>query len=132
MPANIFNGFSLGGYLTWRLFPEYRDYIDSRAVPFGSEMFFRASDLPAQGPDSSAWREEAKSRNIRTIIVPLSRYNGMSLFPHLREFCHSKSWTPVYIDEVSAIFVRSDAQASLLDRLRMDCDKVKFDLALNL
>ncbi len=45
LPGNIFNGFSLGGYLTWRLFPEYRDYIDGRAVPFGSDLFFRSSNF---------------------------------------------------------------------------------------
>lgn len=127
LPANIFNGYSLGGYLTWRLFPDYRDYIDSRALPFGPELFFRAYDLSTQPPNSPAWQQEAAARDINTMIVPLSRYQGMALFPQLRAFCHNREWRPVYMDEVSAIFVRVTPQtAQLADRLQVDCTKVSF------
>lgn len=128
LPANIFNGYSLGGYLTWRLFPAYYDYIDSRALPFGSELFFRAYDLAAESPDSTAWRQEVETRGINTIIVPLSRYQGMTLFPHLHAFCTNRSWAPVYMDEVSAVFVRRTSEtAGLVERLQIDCDKRIFD-----
>ena len=127
LPANIFNTYSLGGYLTWRLFPEYRDYIDSRALPFGPEIFFRAYDLSVQSPDSSLWQQEADSRDLNTIVVPLARYDGIALFPQLRAFCASPVWRPVYMDEVSAVFVRHTQQtAALVDRLQIDCDKVAF------
>jgi tetratricopeptide (TPR) repeat protein len=133
LPAQVFNGYTLGGYLTWRLFPAYRDYIDSRALPFGPELFFRAYDLAAQGPDSAAWRQEADARGIHTIIVPLSRYQGMTLFPQLHAFCHSLSWSPVYLDEVSAVFVRRTAQTeSLIGRSQVDCDKAEFNLPSDL
>ena len=133
LPANIFNGYSLGGYFTWRLFPEYRDYIDSRALPFGSALFFRAYDLPTEGPDSSAWQREADARAINTIILPISRYQGMTLFPQLHAFCRSQSWGPVYLDEVAAIFVRRTAQTNaLIQRLKLDCDKLLFDLPSDL
>ncbi|HEX8811399.1 MAG TPA: tetratricopeptide repeat protein, partial [Terracidiphilus sp.] len=112
-------------YLTWRLFPEYRDYIDGRALPFGERLFFRAYDLSVEPPDSPAWQQEAAARGINTIIVPLSRYQGMTLFPQLGAFCRGQSWRPVYLDEVSAIFVRRTPEtASLIDRLQIDCDKV--------
>ena len=128
LPANLFNTYAVGGYLTWRLFPAYRDYIDGRALPFGPQLFFRAYNLSVQPPDSSAWQQEADARGINTILVPLSRYAGMTLFPQLHAFCRSKSWRPVYMDEVSAIFVRSTSQtAALLDRLQIDCEKVSFD-----
>jgi tetratricopeptide (TPR) repeat protein len=128
LPANIFNGYSLGGYVTWRLFPEYSDYIDSRALPFGPQLFFRAYDLSsAEAPDSPAWQQEAEARNINTIVVSLSRYDGIALFPQLRAFCHSQTWRPVYMDDVSAVFLRRTTQtASLIDRLQIDCDKVSF------
>ena len=123
LPANIFNGYSLGGYLTWRLFPAYPDYIDSRALPFGPELFFRAYDLASKPPDSASWQQEADARGINTILVPLSRHEGMTLFPQLHAFCRSRTWRPVYLDEVSAIFVRATAQNNaLLDRLQINCD----------
>jgi tetratricopeptide (TPR) repeat protein len=128
LPGNVFNGYSLGGYLTWRLFPEYRDYIDGRAIPFGPQLFFRAYDLAVEPPDSPAWRQEADARGINTILVPLSRYQGMTLFPQLRSFCHSQVWRPVYLDEVSAVFVRrSPLTSALIDRLQVDCDKISFE-----
>jgi tetratricopeptide (TPR) repeat protein len=127
LPANVFNPYSLGGYLTWRLFPAYRDYIDGRAIPFGPHLFFRAYELSVDPPDSRAWRQEAETRGINTIIVPLSRYQGMTLFPQLGAFCRGQSWRPVYLDEVSAIFVRRTPEtAALIDRLQIDCDKASF------
>ena len=110
LPANLFNGYTLGGHLTWRLFPAYRDYIDSRALPFGSELFFRGYDLATEPPTSEAWRREADARNINTIIVPLARYQGMTVFPPLHAFCRSSLWRPVYLDEVSAVFVRASPE----------------------
>ena len=129
LPANLFNTYNLGGFLTWRLFPEYRDYIDGRAIPFGPQLFFRAYDLSIEPPDSPAWQQEAEARGINTIIVPLARYQGMTLFPQLHSFCRSQSWRPVYLDEVSAIFVRRTPETtSLIDRLQIDCDHLSFGL----
>jgi tetratricopeptide (TPR) repeat protein len=128
LPPNIFNGYNLGGYFAWRLFPAYRDYIDSRALPFGSELFFRAYDLATEPPNSPEWQQEAAARDINTIIVPLSRYQGMTLFPQLRSFCHDRAWRPVYMDDVSAIFVRVTPQtAALANRLQINCNQVLFN-----
>ncbi len=127
LPANIFNGYSLGGYLTWRLPSEYPDYIDSRALPFGSHLFFHAYDLSTEPPDSPAWQQEADARGINTILVSLARYGGITLFPQFPSFCHSQAWSPVYMDEVSAIFVRRTPQTELLiKRAQIDCDKFAF------
>ncbi len=129
LPANVFNTYSLGGYLTWRLFPAYRDYIDGRALPFGPRLFFRAYDLGVEPPESTAWLQEAEIHGINTIIVPLGRYQGVTLFPQLHSFCRSQTWRPVYLDEVSAIFVRHTPEtASLIDRLQIDCDKAPIGL----
>jgi tetratricopeptide (TPR) repeat protein len=126
LPANIFDTYSLGGFLLWRL-PGYPDYIDGRALPFGSQLFFRAYDLSVEPPDSRVWQQEADARGINTILVPLARYAGVTSFPQLPAFCRSQAWRPVYMDEVSAIFVRRTPQTNLLiDRLQIDCDKVTF------
>lgn len=125
LPGNVFNGYALGGYLEWRLFPAYHFYIDSRAIPFGRDVFLRAYDLASEGPDSAAWEQEAKARDINTIIVPLSRYQGMTLFPQLHHFCRNLVWSPVYMDEVSAIFVRRTPQTeAVIERLQINCDQM--------
>jgi tetratricopeptide (TPR) repeat protein len=96
-------------------------------LPFGPELFFRAYDLAAQPPGSVAWQQEADARGINTILVPLARYQGMTLFPQIHAFCRSTTWRPVYLDEVSGVFVRATPQnASLLERAQIDCDQSPF------
>jgi tetratricopeptide (TPR) repeat protein len=122
IPRQIFNSYNEGGYFTWRLGPKYLDYIDGRAIPFGLELFERNHQLMAAPPDSPEWELEAKRYDINTIFVPLGRYNGLRLFPVLSQFCASDAWRPVYLDEVSAVFVRRRPEtADLIERLRIQC-----------
>jgi tetratricopeptide (TPR) repeat protein len=127
LPRNIFNDYNTGGYLTWRA-PEYPVYIDGRAIPFGAEHFYRAVyDLPNQPPDSAAWQQEADARGINTLIISIARYDGLEYFPNLRDFCDSQSWRPVYLDEVSAVFLRRRPEnQALIERLEVSCDRVTF------
>ena len=100
--------------------------ITSTAAPYHSDRScsFAHTICSVEPPDSPAWMEEADARGISTIIVPLARYKGMTLFPQLHSFCRSKAWSPVLSDEVSAIFVRRNpATDALTQRLQIDCDK---------
>jgi hypothetical protein len=110
IPGNIFNTYNEGGYFTWRLGPKYLDYVDGRAIPFGPKLVERNSELLATPPESAEWQREAERYNISAILVPLGRFNGLHLFPMLRQFCASTTWPPVYLDEVAAVFVRRSAQ----------------------
>ena len=122
IPAQIFNTYNEGGYFTWRLGSKYLDYVDGRAIPFGPELVKRNSELLATSPESPEWQREAEHYNINAILVPLGRYNGLHLFPMLRQFCGSEDWPPVYLDEVSAVFVRRRPEnEDLIARLRIQC-----------
>jgi tetratricopeptide (TPR) repeat protein len=122
IPGEVFNSYNEGGYLTWRLGLKYRDYIDGRAIPFGAELFQRNGSLLGTLPDSPEWQSEAGRYGIQAIIVPLGRYNALQFFPVLRQFCTSDNWRPVYLDEVSAVFLRRTPQTeSMVERLQIDC-----------
>jgi hypothetical protein len=122
IPGQIFNTYNDGGYFTWRLGPRYLDYVDGRAIPFGPELVRRNSELLATPPESPEWQREAEHYNINAILVPLGRYNGLHLFPMLRQFCASETWPPVYLDEVAAVFVRRRPEnEDLIARLRVQC-----------
>ncbi|HUK87236.1 MAG TPA: hypothetical protein VLT85_06190 [Terriglobales bacterium] len=124
LPGNIFHDYNLGGYLTWRIGPQYPDYIDGRAVPFGAALFYHHRSLMQQAPDSPAWQQEADSRGINVILVSAARYAGLGGFP-IAAFCQSGGWRPVYLDDVSVIFLRNRPEnAAWLDRLSLDCARV--------
>ncbi|HEV2348378.1 MAG TPA: hypothetical protein VG028_00875 [Terriglobia bacterium] len=124
LPENVFNDYDLGGYLTWRIGPEYPDYVDGRAYPFGAAMLFHHDSLMQQTPDSADWQQEADRYHINTIMVSVARYAGLGNF-RLPQFCQSQLWRPVYLDEVAAIFVRNVPEnAELINRLQINCSTV--------
>jgi tetratricopeptide (TPR) repeat protein len=122
IPRQIFNSYSEGGYFTWRLGAKYLDYIDGRGDPFGEELFDRNGTLHLTPPDSPEWQREAERYDINAIMLPLARYNALQFFPLLPQFCTSKTWRPVYLDEVSVVLLRRRPETeSLVQRLQIDC-----------
>ena len=125
LPGRLFNHYDVGGYLIWRLGLQYPVYADGRAVPFGPELFYRSLYLMQQPPDSPEWLREADLRSINTVIFPVTRYAGQAGI--LKEYCESRAWRPVYLDEVAAVFVRQRVEnAAWLNRLQVDCATVRF------
>jgi tetratricopeptide (TPR) repeat protein len=127
LPANLFNDYNLGGFVTWRLGPEYSDYIDGRGAPFGDSVFFRSLELLDGTLDTPAWQREAAARDINTVFVSVDLEFGGAL-NNLGQFCRSQGWRPVYLDTRAAVFVRvSPETAGLITRLQLDCNNVHFD-----
>ena len=132
IPGNILNLYNVGGYFTWRLGPKYRDYVDGRAIPFGEERFLRLDQLMHSEPDSAEWQKEAERYGINALLVPLARYDGLSLFPGLHRFCSSQQWRPIFMDEVSAVFVRNTpANQPLIERFAVECGSVPLPAAVS-
>jgi tetratricopeptide (TPR) repeat protein len=132
LPGNVFNDFDLGGYLAYRIGPDYPDYVDSRYIPFGTDVLLHKNQLMASPPDSADWDAEVARRNINLAIFSLSRYGELENAP-LLAFCSSQKWKPVYIDEVSVIFLRVRPENDpWLDRFRFgsDCSRVHLPLWL--
>jgi tetratricopeptide (TPR) repeat protein len=120
-PGNIFNTLDEGGFLLFTLGDQYRDYIDGRAIPFGLESFQRQQDLLQASLDSPLWQQEADRYHINTFILPLNRIHMTPLL-RLKDFCNSHTWRPVYLDEVSAVFVRRTPETeALIKRSEVDC-----------
>ncbi len=125
IPGRIFNTYDEGGYIAWRLGPQYQDYVDGRGDPFGSELLQHSMELTAISPDSPDWEREAEHYGINAIIVPMARYWGVEEFPLLRRFCTSDRWRPVYLDESSAVFLRhTPANESLIAKFEINCSTV--------
>lgn len=120
LPKQVFNAYEQGGYATWALGPEYPDYIDGRALPFGAKAYLRQLQLLSTPPDSPEWDAEADRYHINTILLPLHRFQLQVGI--VRSFCSSKKWAPVYIDDLAAIFVRRTPEnAAVIAQNQIDC-----------
>ena len=119
LPGEIFNTYDEGGYISWKLGPGRLDYIDGRDTLFAMERMQRARDVLQSQPDSALWQEEMSRCNINTVIFSRS---GWHQHGRLRDLCNSSTWRPVYLDEVSAVFVRRTPQTeSLIQRFPVSC-----------
>jgi tetratricopeptide (TPR) repeat protein len=96
-PGEVFNTYDQGGFLMFRLYPEYRTYVDGRAVPFGMEFLDRLDPLLASGPDSADWDAEAQRRNIQTMILPAARYAGVETYPFV--LVHNAASNEAFVEQ---------------------------------
>ncbi len=122
VPGQIFSSIEEGAFMAFRLGPKYKDYIDGRALPFGTELMLRSGRLKATPPDSPEWKREIDRYDINVLVIPIGRFGALQFFPTLRQFCESDLWRPVYLDEVSVVFLRRRPETeALIRRLQIDC-----------
>jgi len=121
LPGNIFEEYALGGFAAWSLGPQYPDFIDGRGDRLNPDLVAEQRELYRSDPDSQLWQSEAARWNLNVLLVATSGFRGLQRMDPLA-FCQSASWRPVYMDEVSTVFVRNTPQNSpWVDRLRIDC-----------
>lgn len=122
LPGQLFNSYNEGGFLSWRLGPQRLVTIDGRDPLYGAEAIEHNGSLLQSSPDSPLWQDEASRYSLNTIILPLGRHNGIEMV-RLQTFCDSTLWKPVYLDEVSAVFVRRGAPHAddLMQRYGVNC-----------
>ena len=114
LPGNVL-AFEHGAYFTWRLWPKYLDYTDSRSIPF-VQADALLNDLRRQPPNALAWQGVAERYDVNTLLA------SGDVLDHWRQFCVSDDWPPVYIDQHAVIFVRRTVGTEeLIKRLRVDC-----------
>ena len=122
LPANLFHDYTLGGYVTWKLGPQYRDFVDGRYMPFGTELFTEQRNLVSLPPDSPGWRTAEEQWNLNTILFPVSRYAGLGSFP-LQDYCQNANWKLVYLDDTGAVFLRNRPEnGAWLTKLKKPCE----------
>jgi len=126
LPANLFHSYTMGGFLNWRVGEHYPDFADGRFIPFAGALFSEQNELSAAPPDSASWQKAANHWNINTMLFSLSRYAGLGTFP-LDDYCRSKTWKPVYLDDVSILLVRNRPEnTDLLARAMVRCETIHF------
>jgi hypothetical protein len=96
-PQPIYNEYGWGGYLIWKLYPEYRVYIDGRADVYGDEFI---EDFLATHDGEKGWREALDRYGVRTVIVKPSA----ALASLLRQ---EEKWEKAFEDDQAVVFTRN-------------------------
>jgi hypothetical protein len=95
-PQPIYNEYIWGGYLIWRLYPDYRVYIDGRADVYGDRL---VEEWVQTHDGKPTWREALDHHGIRTVLVK----PDAALASLLRQ---DSGWQKVFEDKQAVIFVR--------------------------
>ena len=92
--GKLFNSYNWGGYLIWRLYPEYPVYIDGRADLYGGTFLTNYMDIYSA---TSGWEEKLNQENIDIVFVE----GDSRLADALKQ---SPNWEIAYEDTLSVIF----------------------------
>lgn len=68
LPGPLLNHYNWGGYLIWKLYPEYRVFIDGRADVYGDDFMNRFADLYYL--KTSDWYVPLETYGIKTVMMP--------------------------------------------------------------
>jgi hypothetical protein len=97
LPTNVFANYAWGGYLIWKLYPHYRDFIDGRANTLYDTALL--NDYLIASGAGGGWTDILTRRKVGTVVVN----PGAPLTQVLAE---NAGWKQVYADGTAVVFVR--------------------------
>lgn len=96
-PAPLFNHYNWGGYLIWKLYPQYRVYVDGRADVYGDEFLNQLADMYYI---RNQWKEVFLDIHACTVMLPPDA-------PLLVALRGQSDWKSVYVDKQAVILTRN-------------------------
>ena len=102
LTKNIYNTYDWGGYMAFKLYPEYLMFWDGRQN--SAEMFQNGWNVMAGKPN---WKEILQRFDVNTIVTRASTIDTGQKYPLLDRLRASDDWHLVFNSESSMIFVRS-------------------------
>jgi len=101
LAKNIYNTYDWGGYMAFKLFPEYLMFWDGRQN--SSEMFSLGWNVMAGKPD---WEQILDRFEVNTIVTRASTIDTGQKDPLLDRLAAHSDWSMVFNSESSMIFVK--------------------------
>jgi hypothetical protein len=104
--GNIFSDYDTGAYFLYRMYPDYKVYIDGARLDevYGEEGFLHYMKL---GNSAQILKDDIKKYDIRAFIVPLPREASEIVVVH-RFLSSDSAWKLAYFDDVNMLFVQRD------------------------
>lgn len=99
IPGEMFNHYNQGGFLIWRLYPQYRTFVDGRSEMFEPDII---ADFQTVGEGGESWEEPLVKYKVNFLFLPPKDVHpGLAL---------SENWLMVYFDNYAAIYVKDAAE----------------------
>lgn len=97
LPPHVYCSYSWGGYVLWNLFPQYRDFMDSRADTLFSARMLHAYDaIYAASPN---WKSMLRTYHVQDVLVEPAA-------PIAQVLALSSGWHRVYHDSSAVLYTR--------------------------
>jgi hypothetical protein len=108
LPAPLFSVYAWAGYELWRLYPEYRMFMDGRTHVYGTDVLKDFLEVTNVGP---RWQDVLDKWQVQTILA-------LRPSPLTETLLAQGGWRQVFTEREAIVFVReTDANRPLLDRL---------------
>jgi hypothetical protein len=98
-PAPILNHYNWGGYFIWRLYPQYRVYIDGRADLYGDAFLDDLATTYYLRGDS--WQSLFEKWRIRTVVLPPDA-------PLVTALSAMSAWKIIYADRQAVVLTKAE------------------------
>jgi hypothetical protein len=100
-PTPMLNHYNWGGYFIWKLYPDYRVFIDGRADLYGDSFMneFAASYYLADN-----WRKLLREWGIRTIVLPPDA-------PLVTALRSQPNWRRAYADSQAVVLIETSSSS---------------------
>ncbi len=107
--GNMFNLFNSGGYIVWRLYPDYKVFIYGRAVNetafFHYNQIVNASSGNDAGSSGPLWKRLLDAYNVNFILTSALTTTG-NIIPLVDRLFQDGEWELIYEDGKSMIFLK--------------------------
>ncbi len=106
-PQRIFVYYDWGGYAIWKLYPEYRVFVDGRADLYGDDLLdqFKTAVRLQTG-----WRDVLDRWQVETVLVPTSSAVAQALLL-------DPNWHAAFSDSKSIILLRTHPAIRIAENL---------------
>jgi hypothetical protein len=111
----IFNNYDIGSYLIWHLYPDYRVYVDNRPEAYPVAFFRDEYEVIQSDTTDQTWQRNLNKYGFNAIVF---YRHDMTTWgqPFLVRRVTDPEWAPVFIDEMTIVFVRrSPRNQALID-----------------